>query len=262
MRASSTATGTRSPATICDRHFGVGADGLILAAASAAADVRMRIFNADGSEAEMSGNGMRCLVKFAADSGIVQPQEDEFDVETGAGVLRVRITTANGRVTAVRESMGRPRLDPREIPIAIEAAPPVRNVDLTSMAGRSRSLRSRWETRTRCTSRTPRWPRSRCNAGAAGRASRALPEPDELRGRAHHRRGTAEMRVWERGVGETLSCGSGASATIVAARLLGLVGDALELRVPGGVLHLEWDGEADVILSGPVEEVFRGTWPD
>jgi diaminopimelate epimerase len=74
--------------------------------------------------------------------------------------------------------------------------------------------------------------------------------------------GHAEMRVWERGVGETLSCGSGASAAMVAARLLGLAGDALELRVPGGVLHLEWRGEGDVILTGPVEEVFRGVWPD
>ena len=74
--------------------------------------------------------------------------------------------------------------------------------------------------------------------------------------------GIAEMRVWERGVGETLSCGSGASATMVAARLLGLARDELELRVPGGVLQLAWDGEGDVILTGPVEEVFSGTWPD
>jgi diaminopimelate epimerase len=72
----------------------------------------------------------------------------------------------------------------------------------------------------------------------------------------------AEMRVWERGVGETLSCGSGASATMVAAKLLGLADGALELRVPGGVLQLEWDGEGDVMLTGPVSEVFRGVWPD
>ncbi|MHB8376475.1 MAG: diaminopimelate epimerase, partial [Dehalococcoidia bacterium] len=121
---------------VCDRHFGVGADGLILAVPSARAGVRMRIFNADGSEAEMSGNGMRCLVKFAVDSGLVVTAGDEFDVETGAGVLRVRITTEKGRVTTVRESMGRPHLDPREIPIAVEAPPPLRNVDL-AVAGRT-----------------------------------------------------------------------------------------------------------------------------
>src|SRR3990172_10805610 len=105
---------------ICDRHFGVGADGLILAAASERAAVRMRIFNADGSEAEMSGNGMRCLVKFAVDHGVVAPKGDEFDVETGAGVLRVHVTTERGLVRSVRESMGPPRLDPREIPVAID----------------------------------------------------------------------------------------------------------------------------------------------
>jgi diaminopimelate epimerase len=101
---------------MCDRHFGVGADGLILAVGSERAPVRMRIFNSDGSEAEMSGNGMRCLVKFAVDHGIVEPADDEFDVETGAGVLRVRITSERGLVTSVRESMGPPRLirrDPR-----------------------------------------------------------------------------------------------------------------------------------------------------
>jgi diaminopimelate epimerase len=115
---------------MCDRHFGVGGDGLILAAPSETADIRMRIFNADGSEAEMSGNGMRCLVKFAVDGGIVVPRDDEFDVETGAGVLRVRVTTRQGRVTSVREGMGRPRLDPRDIPVAIEATVPVRSFDL------------------------------------------------------------------------------------------------------------------------------------
>jgi diaminopimelate epimerase len=77
-----------------------------------------------------------------------------------------------------------------------------------------------------------------------------------------HDRDRAEMRVWERGVGETLSCGSGASAVMVAARLLDLIDNSLELTVPGGLLELAWDGEGEVILTGPVEEVFRGTWPD
>src|SRR5205085_7411173 len=113
-----------------DRHFGVGADGLILAASSSHADVRMRIFNADGSEAEMSGNGMRCLVKFAVEREIAQPRDNKLQVETGAGILPVEITADRGRVTTVREGMGRPRLDPRDIPIAIEAAPPVRSVPL------------------------------------------------------------------------------------------------------------------------------------
>lgn len=248
---------------LCDRHFGVGGDGMILAAPSERADVRMRIFNADGSEAEMSGNGMRCLVKFVADRGIVEAKGDEFDVETGAGVLRVHITTEGGLVTSVRESMGRPHLDPREIPIAIEASPPVRNVDV-QVDGRTLAIT----------------PVSMGNPHAVhfqGDAVERFPlhtlGPLVERHALFPRRtnfevvrmtgeGSAEMRVWERGVGETLSCGSGASATMVAARLLGLAHDQLELRVPGGVLQLAWDGEGDVILTGPVHEVFTGTWPD
>ncbi len=248
---------------VCDRHVGVGADGLILAAPSSRADVRMRIFNADGSEAEMSGNGMRCLVKFAVERGIVRLRGDAFDVETGAGVLGVRVTMAGGRVTSVRQSMGRPRLDPREIPIAVEAPPPLRSVDLV-VGGRTIAI-------TPVSMGNPHAvhfqeaPVEAFPLDALGPLIEHYPlfpnrtnfEVVRMTGR-----GSAEMRVWERGVGETLSCGSGASATIVAARLLGLAGDALELRVPGGVLQLEWDGEGDVILSGPVEEVFRGTWPD
>jgi len=248
---------------ICDRHFGVGGDGLILAAASGRAPVRMRIFNADGSEAEMSGNGMRCLVKFAVERGIVEPERDEFDVETGAGVLRVRVTTSGGRVTSVREAMGRPRLDPRDIPVAVEAPPPVRRLDVT-VNGSTLAV-------TPVSMGNPHAVHFQHDAvesfplAAVGPLVEHHPlfpnrtnfEVVRMTGGA-----TAEMRVWERGVGETLSCGSGASATMVAARLLGLADDALELRVPGGTLRLEWDGEGDVILTGPVEEVFRGEWPD
>jgi diaminopimelate epimerase len=249
--------------TICDRHFGVGGDGMILAVTSERAPVRMRIFNADGSEAEMSGNGMRCLVKFAVDHGMVTPKGDDFDVETGAGVLRVHITSERGLVTSVRESMGPPRLDPREIPVAIEAPPPITNFDV-QVDGRT----------------LPITPVSMGNPHAVFFQGAAVTDyPLHTIGplMEHHAlfpnrtnfevvrvldRAHAEMRVWERGVGETLSCGSGASATMVAARLLDLVDGAMELRVPGGLLQLEWDGEGDVILTGPVVEVFRGTWPD
>jgi diaminopimelate epimerase len=115
---------------MCDRHFGIGADGLILAAPSSRADLRMRIFNADGSEAEMSGNGMRCVVKFAVDRQIVTPRDGTLTVETGAGVMTVVVQLRDGAVARVREGMGRPRLDPRDIPVAVEAPAPVRRLDL------------------------------------------------------------------------------------------------------------------------------------
>lgn len=248
---------------MCDRHFGVGADGLILAARSDRAPVRMRIFNADGSEAEMSGNGMRCLVKFAVERRIAEPHDGEFDVETGAGVLRVRVAMAGGRVTSVREAMGPPRLDPRDIPVAVDTIPPILRIEL-SVDGHALAV-------TPVSMGNPHAVHFQQDAVDAFPLDTVGPlvehhalfpnrtnfEVVRMTGPAR-----AEMRVWERGVGETLSCGSGASATMVAARLLGLAGDALELRVPGGVLDLEWDGEGDVILTGPVEEVFRGEWPD
>ncbi len=248
---------------ICDRHFGVGGDGLILACPSERAGVRMRIFNADGSEAEMSGNGMRCLVKFVVDSGIVTPKGDEFDVETGAGVLRVRITAERGLVTSVRESMGPPRLDPREIPVAIDAPPPVKALEL-HVDGRMLTVTpvSMGNPHAVYFQNEPVADYPLHSIGPLVEHHALFPNRTNFEVVRVLGRDRAEMRVWERGVGETLSCGSGASATMVAARLLDLVDGAMELRVPGGVLQLEWDGEGDVILTGPVVESFRGTWPD
>jgi diaminopimelate epimerase len=248
---------------MCDRHFGVGGDGMLLAASSQHGDIRMRIFNADGSEAEMSGNGMRCLVKFVVDSRIVQPRGGEFDVETGAGVLRVRITTRDGRVTSVREAMGKPHLDPRDIPVAIEATAPVRTFDLQvddmTLAVTPVSMGNPHAVYFQDAA-VDDYPLH--DIGPLVERHALFPNRTNFEVIRMLGRGRAEMRVWERGVGETLSCGSGASATMVAARLRGLVDDALELRVPGGVLQLEWDGEGEVILTGPVEESFRGIWPE
>jgi diaminopimelate epimerase len=223
----------------------------------------MRIFNADGSEAEMSGNGLRCLVKFVVDRRIATPRDGELDIETGGGVMRVQVTARAGRVVSVREGMGRPRLDPRQIPVAIEAEPPVRSFDL-QVDGRT----------------LPCTPVSMGNPHVVYFQEQPVEQfPLHAVGPLveHHplfpnrtnfevvrvfSRGRAEMRVWERGVGETLSCGSGASAVIVAGRLRDVLGERLELAVPGGSLTLEWDGEGEVVLTGPVEEVFTGNWPD
>jgi diaminopimelate epimerase len=249
---------------MCDRHFGVGADGLILAAPSTSVPVRMRIFNADGSEAEMSGNGMRCLVKFAVDDGIVRPGGDEFDVETGAGVMRVRIRRDQaGRVASVRESMGPPRLDPKQIPVAIDAPPPITNFELR-VGGHQLAITpvSMGNPHAVCVRSAPVADYPLHEVGPVVERHALFPNRTNFEVVRFLDRDHAEMRVWERGVGETLSCGSGASAVMVAARLLDLAGNALQLRVPGGVLDLEWDGEGDVILTGPVAEVFRGVWPD
>lgn len=247
---------------ICDRHFGVGGDGLILACGSDRADVRMRIFNADGSEAEMSGNGMRCLVKFAVDGGLVSPRGYELDVETGAGVLRVRIATAGGLVTSVRESMGPPHLAPREIPVAIDAAAPVTSLEM-QVDGHRLDVTpvSMGNPHAVYFQEAPVADYPLHAVGPLVEHHELFPKRTNFEVVRMLGRDRAEMRVWERGVGETLSCGSGASATMVAARLRGLVDREIELRVPGGILELEWDGEGDVILTGPVVESFRGEWP-
>jgi diaminopimelate epimerase len=254
----------RLAAAACDRHFGVGADGLIVAAASSQAAIRMRIFNADGSEAEMSGNGMRCLVKYVVDDGMVTPDGDQLDVETGAGVMRVQITRdAKGKVNSVRERMGQPRLDPREIPIAIEAQPPITNYPI-DVDGRTIAISavSMGNPHAIFFQHSPVADYPLRRLGPLVEHHPLFPKRTNFEVVRVLPSAKAEMRVWERGVGETLSCGSGASAVMVAARLQGLTGDALELTVPGGVLQLEWDGATDVILTGPVEEVFRGVWPE
>jgi len=259
---------------ICDRHFGVGADGLIVAEPSPVAAVRMRIFNADGSEAEMSGNGMRCLVKYVVDRGLVRPAGDAFDVETGAGVLGVRVERdAGGRVTRVRQDMGMPRLAPEEIPLALEAIAAGGSGERAITCAHAIDVAVDG-------ARLAVTPVSMGNPHAVlFQEAPVEAYPLERLGPLveHHPlfpkrtnfevvrmlgRDRAEMRVWERGVGETLSCGSGASAVMVAARLNDLADGALRLRVPGGELDLEWDGAGAVVLTGPVVEVFRGVWPD
>ncbi len=248
----------------CDRHLGVGADGLILAARPlAGGDLRMRLFNLDGSEAEMSGNGIRCLVKFAVERGIASLREGLLRVETGAGLLTVQAFLDGGRVTSARVSMGAPRLEPTEIPVLADMPPPVRNwgleVDGQTIAVTCVSMGNphavhfyarpvdsyALERIGPLVEHHPAFPR-RVNFEVARVLSR-----DRI-----------ETRVWERGVGETLSCGTGASAIMVAARLNNLVDDVVAVRQPGGTLTLEWDGRGDVYLTGPVAEVFSGIWPD
>jgi diaminopimelate epimerase len=245
----------------CDRHFGVGADGLILVLPSVRADVRMRIFNPDGSEAEMCGNGLRCIVKYAVEGGLARPRAGRIDVETPAGVLAAQ-TFGDGRtVERVRVSMGVPRFAPAEIPVLIEAEPPILNLPL-EVAGRALRLT--------------------CLSMGNPHAVHFLDEPvaafplDEI-GPLVERRplfpqrinfevacvqatDRIEARVWERGVGPTLACGTGASATVVAARLQGLVGERVDITLPGGTLLIEWDGRGEVHLTGPAERVFSGEW--
>ena len=246
-----------------DRHLGVGSDGLILALPSEKADLRMRMFNADGSEGEMCGNGIRCLVRFAFDNGIVAAEKSPVRVETMAGVLDVTPMGDDGDgMTAARVLMGAPRLIPAEIPVAIKGMDVVIDQPL-EVAGHEF--------------------RMTCVSMGNPHAVVFLDEPvDEFPLTEigpmveHHPLFPARVnfeivnvldggkvlrtRVWERGSGITMACGTGACAVQVAARLNGLAGDRATIALPGGDLTVGWPGEGEVVMEGPVTTVFDGEW--
>jgi diaminopimelate epimerase len=244
---------------ISDRHFGVGGDGLILILPSTQAAVRMRIFNSDGSEAEMCGNGLRCVAKYAYDHGLVK--DLRITVETGAGLLPVEMfTAANGRVDRVRVNMGRPRLTRAEIPMTGPAAERVIDMELPVL---DRVFR------VTCVSMG--------NPHCVIFVDDVEAFPVATFGPAieHHelfpRRTNVEFvqvlsptevrqRTWERGAAETLACGTGASAVTVAGLLTGRTGERLLNHLTGGDLELSWDGIGEVYMTGPAAEVFTGDY--
>jgi diaminopimelate epimerase len=259
---------------VCDRHFGVGADGLILVLESTVADFRMRIFNPDGSEPEMCGNGIRCFVKHCLDRGLIDrgsaagSEGRPLTIETGAGILEARAThNEAGDVTHVRVSMGTPALNPADVGVLIEQAPPVLGLRIEAAGERlGVTLVSMGN------------PHAVAFLDGGPAAPRALEDYDLARiGPAveHHPlfanrtnfevvrvrdRSHLDMRVWERAAGPTLACGTGACAAVVASRLHDYVDGDVEVRLPGGPLRIEWDGSGPVYLSGPATFVFASEW--
>jgi len=250
---------------VSDRHFGIGSDGLILICKSDAADARMRMFNADGSESEMCGNGLRCVAKFVYDHAIAR--KSHLKIETGRGVLSVDLEVKNDRVSRVTVNMGPPILKSADIPTTLQSDPPV-NAQLTiggtqfqatcvSM-GNPHAVLYVGEEYFRTGERdlvaevgpkvehAPEFPR-RINAHFV-----KVHSPNEV-----------TMRTWERGSGITLACGTGACAVCVAGVLTGHTARKLLAHLPGGDLELDWS-EADgcVYMTGPATEVFSGEWPE
>jgi diaminopimelate epimerase len=246
---------------MCDRHYGAGADGLIVVLPSKGADVRMRLFNADGSEAEVSGNGVRCLVKYAIERGISKPRDGRVRIEAVHGVLEAEASMNGETVAAVRLSMGPPRFAPNEVPVIAEMEPVIDfplEVDGQRLAVTCVSMGNPHAVLF-VKEPVQRYPLEALGPKVEHHA--AFPERVNF-GVAHiSAPDRMEVRVWERGVGETLACGSGCCAAMVAARLHQLVGDRVEIEQPGGMLTVEWDGKGDVFLTGPAEFVFEGDWP-
>lgn len=245
---------------ISDRHFGVGGDGLILIHPSASADVRMQMFNADGSEAEMCGNGVRCVAKYAYDHGL--SRNNPMRVETAGGIKTIELTLdASGKVDLATVDMGEPVLDPARIPVNISQKRiidlPIRtskwafNMTCVSMGNPHAIMyvddvdSVRLETVGPQIEANPLFPQ-RINAHFVQVIS-----PEEVR-----------MRTWERGSGITLACGTGASAVCVAGVLTGRTARQIVAHLPGGDLKLNWSQtNGHVYMTGPAVEVFSGDWP-
>ena len=257
---------------ISDRHFGVGSDGLILICPSERADARMRMFNADGSESEMCGNGIRCVAKYAYDHGIAH--KPVLTIETGRGILSLELEIKGDRVQRVRVDMGEPILDAAKIPTTLVGATVV-NQPLPSLG---KGVDSSWikacglDPRITCVSVGNPHVVLYCTDAAKVPLETVGPILENAvifprRINVHfvqvHAPTEVTMRTWERGSGITLACGTGACSVCVAGVLSGRTDRGLLVHLPGGDLQLAWSQQDNhVYMTGPAVEVFSGDWPD
>lgn len=241
---------------LCDRHLGVGADGVILVRPSETADARMLFFNPDGSEAEICGNGIRAFAKYLHDRGLTP--KTQIAVETKGGTKTVVVDLRGDGVAAAQVDMGIPTFASKDVPVALPTTEAVNvpiDVDGEILTATCVSMGNPHcvlfvddlETAPvdrlgRALEMHPVFP-ARTNVEFV-----QVVQPDSL-----------AVRVWERGAGETLACGTGACAAAVAAARTGRAERKTRVRLPGGALDIRWEGDGTVFMSGPVNEVFRGT---
>ncbi|MDN5294064.1 MAG: diaminopimelate epimerase [Eubacteriales bacterium] len=240
---------------ICHRHFGVGADGLVLILPSEKAHLRMRIFNPDGSEPEMCGNAIRCFARYAYEKGLVK--EEEITVETLAGIIRPRVVVQDGKVTGVRVDMGEPRLERHLIPMN---GPPGRVVnEVLEVEDRSYRVTAVSMGNPHCVIFTDDASAvSLAEVGPLIENHPAFPARTNVEFVQVVNSQEIIMRVWERGAGETLACGTGACASAVAAVLNGYTGRRVTVHLAGGDLLIEWEDNNHVYMTGQAEFVFTG----
>ena len=242
---------------VSDRHFGIGSDGLILICESKIADFKMRMFNSDGSEAEMCGNGIRCVGKFVYDKKLTN--KTVLSIETLAGIKHLNLNIENGKVKTVRVDMGEPILDPKKIPVISEEQI-VKNLKIkvqdknfifscVSM-GNPHAITIVEDV-------------SKFNVDKYGKVveiNETFPKKTNVEFIEIIDKQHVKMRVWERGAGETLACGTGACATTVACFLNGLTERKIKVELLGGILDIYWnDKDNHVYMTGPAVTVFEGT---
>lgn len=241
---------------VSDRHFGIGSDGLILIKPSEVADFEMAMYNADGSRGEMCGNGIRCVAKYVYDRGLTD--KTHISIETLAGIKYLELTVEKGQVSQVRVDMGEPELLAEKIPVISQQE---KVIDVPITAGEK-------EYRMTCVSMG----NPHCvvfmedvehleieKIGPLFENHELFPKRINTEFVKVIDRKTLQMRVWERGSGETLACGTGACATAVAAMLNGFCEDEVQIHLLGGDLTIEWKKESNhVFMTGPAEIVFDG----
>ena len=242
---------------VSDRHFGIGSDGLILICLSEKADFRMQMFNQDGSEAEMCGNGIRCVGKFVYDKGLTK--KETITVETLAGIKTLVMTAKNGKIETARVDMGEPILEPEKIPV-ISNENPVKSLKLEAedndftftcvSMGNPHAVTFIKEDVNKF---------DICKYGAKLEVNKAFPKKANIEFINVIDDKTLKMRVWERGAGETLACGTGACAVTVSAILNGYTKRVVTVHLLGGDLKIEWNkNDNHVYMTGPATTVFEG----
>jgi diaminopimelate epimerase len=255
--------------TMCQHHFGIGADGLILVQDSPIADLKMRIFNPDGSEAEVCGNGLRCFAKYVTENGLIGKMSLRakrsnlyLAIETLSGIRKVKAFTSGNKVNRVEVNMGMPQFQPQQIPFKAEVdIIPILDYPLLIDAKElTLSLLSMGNPHAVSFSSQPLADFPLAELGPKVERHPIFPQRTNFGVARVLSREKIEARVWERGVGETLACGSSACAIAVAAQLLNYVGQQVDIILKGGILTVSWDRVGEVLLAGPVKEVFRGEW--
>lgn len=244
---------------LSNRNFAIGADGLILILPSDQADVRMRMFNADGSESEMCGNGIRCVAKYAYDHGLVD--QTEITAETGAGILTLQLfPNAAGKVERVRVNMGPPRLTRGEIPMTGPADEQVIGVEL-KVLDRTFHITCVSMGNPHCVifvDNVDEFPVAKY--GPVIENHPLFPRRTNVEFVEVVSRSEVKQRTWERGSGETLACGTGASAVTVAGVLTGHTERRIVNHLLGGDLEMEWHEDGRVFMTGPAVQVFEGVY--
>lgn len=245
---------------IADRRFGVGGDGMILILPSDTAAARMRMFNADGSEGEMCGNGIRCVAKYVYDHGICQ--QDRLRIDTGAGPLDIELAVEGGKAVTATVDMGPPRLRPSEIPTTLADGDQIVDLPL-AVGGVELAVTCVSMGNPHCVIFVPQATDDLVlRVGPLIETHSAFPNRTNVEFVEVLARNEVRQRTWERGSGETWACGTGASAVCVAGVLTGRTDAEILNHLRGGDLRLRWPGPGtSVVMTGPATEVFSGTFP-